>query len=129
LIDAASLGRLFALERVVLLNDLEATAYGIAVLPPEQLVVLNPVVPRPGGNAALIAAGTGLGEAVVCWVGTRHRVWASEAGLADGQFMRALTAKSLFADWLVLIPVKVILDPKTALRGAAAYLASVEARS
>ena len=43
--------------------------------------------------------------------------------------MRAFTAKGRFADWLGRIPVKVILDPKTALRGAAAYLASVEARS
>src|SRR5438034_163817 len=49
--------------------------------------------------------------------------------LADGTFMRAFTAKGRFADWLGRIPVKVILDPKTALRGAAAYLASVEARS
>ena len=49
--------------------------------------------------------------------------------LADGTFMRAFTAKGRFADWLARIPVKVILDPKTALRGAAAYLASVEARS
>src|SRR5207244_3284354 len=36
-----------------------------------------------GGNAALIAAGTGLGEAVLYWDGTRHRVSASEAGHAD----------------------------------------------
>src|SRR5206468_3353460 len=74
---------LFTTAGGVLLNDLEATAYGIAVLPPEQLVVLNPGVPRPGGNAALIAAGTGLGEAVLYWDGTRHRVSASEAGHAD----------------------------------------------
>src|SRR5207253_1101617 len=69
-IDAVSLGRLFALERVVLLNDLEATGYGIAALPPDQLVVLNAGVPAPG-NAALIAAGTGRGDR---GAGARRRV-------------------------------------------------------
>src|SRR5438552_12500335 len=83
LIDALDLGRRLALERVVLLNDLEATAYGIAVLPPDQVTVLNPGVPRATGNAALIAAGTGLGEAVLFWDGMRHRVSASEGGHAD----------------------------------------------
>ncbi|MGH2997178.1 MAG: glucokinase, partial [Gaiellaceae bacterium] len=82
-IDALGLGRLLALERVVLLNDLEATAYGIATLPPDQLVVLNPGVSVTGSNAALIAAGTGLGEAVLYWDGTRHRVSGSEGGHAD----------------------------------------------
>jgi hypothetical protein len=43
--------------------------------------------------------------------------------LEDGTFLRAFTAKGRFADWLARIPVKVILDPKTALRGAAAYVA------
>ena len=82
-IEAPVLGRLFALERVVLLNDLEATAYGIATLPPDQLLVLNPGVSVAGSNAALIAAGTGLGEAVLYWDGTRHRVSGSEGGHAD----------------------------------------------
>jgi glucokinase len=241
-IDALGLERLLALERVLLLNDLEATAYGIATLPPDQLLVLNPGVSAAGGgNAALIAAGTGLGEAVLYWDGTRHRVSGSEGGhadfaprnaeemqilarlmerfghvswerlvsgpglhniygvldlpeapdvaarieaaedasatitelglarasarctraldvfasaygaeagnlalkalatggvylgggiapkilpkLEDGTFLRAFTAKGRFADWLARIPVKVILDPKTALRGAAAYVA------
>ena len=82
-IDAPALGRVLALERVVLLNDLEATAHGIATLPPDQLKVLNPGAPVVGGNAALIAAGTGLGEALLYWDGTRHRVCASEGGHAD----------------------------------------------
>lgn len=246
-IDALGLGRLLALERVVLLNDLEATAYGIATLPPDQLLVLNPGVSAAGGNAALIAAGTGLGEAVLYWDGTRHRISGSEGGHADfaprnaeemqilarlmerfghvswerlvsgpglhniygvldvpeapdvaarieaaedasatitelglarasarctraldvfvsaygaeagnlalkalatggvymgggivpkilpkleeGTFLRAFTAKGRFADWLARIPVKVILDPKTALRGAAAYVARMEVLS
>ncbi len=246
-IDVAALGRSLALERVVLLNDLEATAYGIAVLPPDQVVVLNAGKPGVVGNAALIAAGTGLGEAILYWDGARYRVSASEGGhadfapgdteqiailrrllqrfghvswervvsgpglheiygaidvpeapdiaariegaedasatiaalglagasprcaraldvfvsaygaeagnlalkalavsgvyvgggiapkilpkLRDGRFVRAFTSKGRFADWLARIPIKVILDPKTALRGAAAYLASREMAS
>jgi len=246
-IDASALGRVLALERVVLLNDLEATAHGIATLPPDQLKVLNPGAPVVGGNAALIAAGTGLGEALLYWDGTRHRVCASEGGhadfgprnaaeiailvrlmerfghvswervvsgpglhsiygaldvpetpevaariaaatdasatitelaltggsarsaraldifvsaygaeagnlalkalatggvyvgggiapkiltrIADGTFVRAFTDKGRFSEWLGRIPVRVILDPKTALRGAAAYLASMGARA
>ena len=247
MIDAPALGRVLALERVVLLNDLEATAHGIATLPPDQLKVLNPGAPVVGGNAALIAAGTGLGEALLYWDGTRHRVCASEGGhadfgprnaaeiailvrlmdrfghvswervvsgpglhniygaldvpetpevaariaaatdasatitelaltggsarstraldifvsaygaeagnlalkalatggvyvgggiapkiltrIADGTFMHAFTDKGRFSEWLGRIPVKVILDPKTALRGAAAYLAGMGARA
>ena len=56
LIDVQDLGRRLALERVVLLNDLEATAHGIATLAPDQLVVLNAGAPPASGNAALIAA-------------------------------------------------------------------------
>src|SRR5262249_13869726 len=83
LIDAAALARTLGLERVILLSDLEATAYGIATLPPEQLKVLNPDAPGVKGNAALIAAGTGLGEAMLYWDGTRHHVCPSEGGHAD----------------------------------------------
>jgi glucokinase len=242
-IDAAALERTLGLERVVLLNDLEATAHGLATLSPDQLKVLNPAAPVVSGNVALIAAGTGLGEAVLYWDGTRHHVCASEGGhadfgprnaeeiailrrlmarfghvswervvsgpglhniydaldvpeapevasriaavadasatitelaltggsvrsvraldvfvsaygaeagnlalktfatggvyvgggiapkllpkIVDGTFLRAFTDKGRFAEWLGRIPVKVILDQKTALRGAAAYLAGV----
>jgi len=83
LIDAAALARTLRLARVVLLNDLEATAHGIPTLSPEQLMVLNPGAAVVRGNAALIAAGTGLGEATLYWDGTRHHVCASEGGHAD----------------------------------------------
>jgi glucokinase len=49
--------------------------------------------------------------------------------LRDGTFMRAFTAKGRFADWMRRIPVNVVLDPTTALRGAAAHLADVERRA
>ena len=67
--------------RLRLLNDLEATAYGALYLPPEELAVLNPGVDPPRrGNVAVIAAGTGLGEAMLFWDGTRYHPIASEGG-------------------------------------------------
>jgi glucokinase len=67
--------------RVRLLNDLQATAYGVSYLSREELEVLNPGPwPRPKGNIAVIAAGTGLGEALLCWDGTRHHPIATEGG-------------------------------------------------
>jgi len=50
---------------VQLLNDLEAMAYGVPGLDPEEQAVLQDGIAVPGGNAALIAAGTGLGEALL----------------------------------------------------------------
>lgn len=66
-----------------LLNDLEAWAYAVPVLEPEELAVLQAGVPSPIGNAALIAAGTGLGEALLHNVDGRFIPSASEGGHAD----------------------------------------------
>jgi glucokinase len=68
---------------VALLNDLEANAYGLLALGPDDFAVLNAGVPAAAGNAALISAGTGLGEAGLYWDGQRHRPFASEGGHAD----------------------------------------------
>jgi glucokinase len=68
---------------VALLNDLEANAYGLRVLGPDDYAVLNAGAPAEAGNAALISAGTGLGEAGLFWDGKRHRPFASEGGHAD----------------------------------------------
>ena len=82
-IDSALLSATLHIDRVLLLNDLEATAYGIAVLDPQKVVVLSEGGPPWPGNIALIAAGTGLGEAMLRWDGGKHRVYASEGGHAD----------------------------------------------
>ena len=68
---------------VQLLNDLEAMAYAVPVLDPEEQAVLQDGIAVPGGNAALIAAGTGLGEALLHNVGGRFMPSASEGGHAD----------------------------------------------
>ena len=69
--------------RILLLNDLEATGYGISALHPEELTPLAEGQPNPEGNAALIAPGTGLGECILFWDGERHKPSASEGGHCD----------------------------------------------
>ncbi len=81
-VDRTALARAIPCERVRLLNDLEATAYGAAFQPPEAFHILNAGTARPG-NRAVIAAGTGLGQAFLFWDGTRYRAAATEGGHAD----------------------------------------------
>lgn len=70
------------IQQAILINDLEATGWGVGALTPSDLVSLNHA-PGTQGNQALIAAGTGLGEAGLYWDGARHRVFASEGGHCD----------------------------------------------
>ena len=83
LVDPAELRTALGLDEVYLLNDLEATAYGTLVLPPEDTMSLNEGRPDPEGNIAVIAAGTGLGEGGLCWAGRKYVTIASEGGHTD----------------------------------------------
>lgn len=83
IIDAQELSRNLGIPSVQLLNDLEANAYGLRMLKPEELVPLHPGHPGRKGNAALIAAGTGLGEAGIFWDGKEHIPFACEGGHSD----------------------------------------------
>ncbi|MCB9555459.1 MAG: glucokinase [Deltaproteobacteria bacterium] len=82
-IDAAELGALLGIPSVWLLNDLEATGYGIATLTPSQIEQLNASQPVVGSNAALIAAGTGLGEAILLATDGGFRPIAGEGSHCD----------------------------------------------
>ena len=82
-LDAAILAAELDLARVSLINDLVATGYGIARLAERDFLALNPGTKVEGANAAIIAAGTGLGECTLYWDGQRHVPVASEAGHAD----------------------------------------------
>jgi glucokinase len=82
-VDARELADELGLAAAALLNDLEAKAYGVAALTASDLVTLNAGAPGAAGNAAVIAAGTGLGEAGLYWDGQRHRPFAAEGGHAD----------------------------------------------
>lgn len=81
-IDADRLAEILGGVEVALLNDLEAMAYGIGTLDDDDVMTLQAGRPRPG-NAALIAAGTGLGEAQLIYDGASYHPSASEGGHAD----------------------------------------------
>jgi glucokinase len=68
--------------RVKLLNDLEIAAHGVMRLPEDELRTLQTGMPRRG-NLVLIAAGTGLGEALIIRDGDRRIVIPSEGGHGD----------------------------------------------
>jgi len=82
-IDEAQLEKTLKMRSVHLFNDLEAIAYGVPLLESRDLHTLNEGVAIPGGTMAVIAPGTGLGEAFLIWDGNRYRAHASEGGHAD----------------------------------------------
>jgi glucokinase len=83
-LDQHRLSRALGIPRFVLLNDLAVAARGCLELPDEALVPLTPARPAPRGrHAAVIAAGTGLGEAYLVWDGVRHVAVPTEGGHAD----------------------------------------------
>src|ERR1022692_2428028 len=82
IIEQSRLAKQIELPATLLINDLEASAWGIGALGPQDLVSLNQVQPSVG-NQAVIAPGTGLGEAGLFWNGSQHQVFACEGGHAD----------------------------------------------
>ena len=82
-VDSINIAQRFKLDSVALLNDLEAAAYGIFTLEPQELFTLNEGVSGQRGNKVLIAAGTGLGEATLYDDGRDHHPSASEGGHGD----------------------------------------------
>ena len=82
-ITERDLKQTLGLKHVWLINDLEANAHGIPALVPADFVTLNKGEDGAIGNAAIISAGTGLGEAGLFWDGNRHLPIASEGGHSD----------------------------------------------
>lgn len=83
LLDGEALKTLLGTDKVKLLNDLEAMALGMLHLPDSDLLELNPNAQAQTGNIAVIAAGTGLGEAILYWDGGHHQPMATEGGHCD----------------------------------------------
>ncbi|MFN5746018.1 MAG: glucokinase [Methylococcaceae bacterium] len=81
--DGKALQARLGTPRVRLLNDLEAMALGMLQLDASDILELNPDADPQPGNMAVIAAGTGLGEALLYWDGTQHHAVATEGGHAD----------------------------------------------
>lgn len=79
-VDAAELQTELGLPSVWVINDLESTAYGIAELGDDDVVVLNQGAKGATGNVAVIAAGTGLGESGLFWDGDQHQPFSTEGG-------------------------------------------------
>ena len=82
-VDGLALAKMLGVPRVVLLNDLGATAHSIAHLKTNDFFTLNGGVAESEAPKAVIAAGTGLGEAMLFWDGRMYRVAATEGGHTD----------------------------------------------
>jgi glucokinase len=83
LVDASAIADEIGLRRCRVINDLEALAHAVPVLAGDELAVLQHGVPVPGGNAAVVAAGTGLGSAMLHNVDGQFIPAPSEGGHAD----------------------------------------------
>lgn len=82
-ISTSELQKDLGITKVRLLNDLEATAYGMLYLDEEEFVTLNPNGRKTAANRAVIAAGTGLGEAILFFDGEQYHPIGSEGGHSD----------------------------------------------
>ncbi len=82
-VDETSLCNGLGLQRVDLLNDLQAIAHAVPHLLPEETVVVNAGTPVEKSPIAVLAPGTGLGEAFLVWTGERYIACSSEGGHAD----------------------------------------------
>jgi len=81
-IDCAEISK-HSNKPVYIVNDLEATAYGLAMLSKEDFHILYEPKKKIEGNIALIAPGTGLGEAGLFWDGSFYHPFANEGGHCD----------------------------------------------
>lgn len=82
-VDETSLCNGLGLQQVDLLNDLQAIAHAVPHLLPEETVVVNAGTPVEKSPIAVLAPGTGLGEAFLVWTGERYIACSSEGGHAD----------------------------------------------
>jgi glucokinase len=82
-IEESAISNNLGIPAVRLLNDLQVMALGLAQLPAEELIELNPQARPSVGNIAVIAAGTGCGEALLYWDGATHHAIATEGGHSD----------------------------------------------
>ena len=82
-IDAANISQTFHIKKVALLNDLESIATAVPHLQADDLATIIDGQAEPGGAIAVIAPGTGLGEAFLIWDGQRYHAHPSEGGHAS----------------------------------------------
>src|SRR5438034_10709701 len=117
-VDGRRVATVFGIGRVILLNDLEAMAWAVPVLRESEVHVLQDGEALRGGNIALIAAGTGLGQALLHNVDGRFVPSPSEAGHADFAartereitLVRDLTRRYGRADVQHVVPGRVLVN-------------------
>jgi len=83
IVDQTAIEKELRLEAVHLLNDLEAIAWAVTGLRPGDVESLNAGEPVERANIAVMAPGTGLGEAFLTWEGGEYRAHSSEGGHSD----------------------------------------------
>ncbi len=93
--DENHLADVLGLSSVILVNDLEALALAVPILKLEDIITLNKGCTAPGGAIAIVAPGTGLGQAYLTWDGTRYRAHPSEGGHSDFAPTSALETRLL----------------------------------
>lgn len=82
-LDETVLARNLHIPEVKLINDLEAIAWAVPYLQPEDVETIRPGRRLESGNMAVIAPGTGLGEAYLTWDGHRYQAYGCEGGHTD----------------------------------------------
>ncbi len=82
-VDQHELTKAMQVERVAVINDLAANAFGISCLTPEDLDTINPGSPNASGHAVVVSPGTGLGEAGMFWDGKQYHPIPTEGGHTD----------------------------------------------
>ncbi len=82
-LEEDALGKAIGVPRVTLINDLKAIAHAVPHLKPEETVVINEGEAAKAAPIAVVAPGTGLGEAFLIWDGHDYIACASEGGHAD----------------------------------------------
>jgi glucokinase len=93
--DEKQVADALGLSRVHLMNDLLALAHAVPLLEPKDLFTLNKGHAVPHGAIAVMAPGTGLGQAYLTWDGTRYRAHPSEGGHADFAPRNVMEARML----------------------------------
>jgi glucokinase len=83
ILDQADVKTALGVKEVVLINDLESMAYGLAGLSADDFITLHEGDSTLTGNMAIIAPGTGLGEAGLYWSGQYHFPFPTEGGHTD----------------------------------------------
>ena len=81
-IECEEIVRELRVHSVSLINDMEANAYGLALLQNKDFEILKEGS-QMSGNAVIISPGTGLGEAGLYWDGARYHPFATEGGHCD----------------------------------------------